>query len=293
MKKSHILIIKALLIFSVFPFLQGCLDTKARPENWLAKVGNDFITMDLFDKRLSQLPEEVKNQFQTVEQKNTMLQQLVNEQLLYQAAKDNKVDQSQSYKDAVSAAEEKLVSLKRQTIISEYIKNVIADKALKVEESEIQTFFNENPKQFASFERRKASHILVKTREEAMTVKSKLRKGASFDSLAMDLSMDPGTSKNGGDLGGWVMKGQLEKSFEDQLFAMKNIGDISPVVETKFGFHVIKLSDKQMVPQRKYEEVKPQIEQFLTVGKQRKELDSFVEKLKDTYKVETNENSFK
>eukprot|EP01048_Picozoa_sp_COSAG05_P041419 COSAG05_NODE_21783_length_269_cov_0.835294_1_plen_89_part_11 len=74
------------LLLSVLLF-QGCLQTKSQPENWLAKVGKNFITSDVFNARLQQMPEQVRKQFEAPERKQGMLDQLINEELLYLEAK--------------------------------------------------------------------------------------------------------------------------------------------------------------------------------------------------------------
>ncbi len=87
----------------------------------------------------------------------------------------------------------------------------------------------------------RASHILVKTREEAQQVLSQLRSGgAKFEDLARQKSQCP-SGKQGGDLG-WFSKGRMVKAFEDAAFSL-NKGALSEVVQTQFGFHVIKVTD--------------------------------------------------
>ncbi len=86
----------------------------------------------------------------------------------------------------------------------------------------------------------RASHILVKTREEAQAILGQLRSGAKFEDLAKQKSQCP-SGKQGGDLG-WFGRDRMVKPFEDAAFSLSK-GALSEVVQTKFGFHVIKVTD--------------------------------------------------
>ena len=263
--------------------LQGCIDTKAQPDEWLVKVGDSYITDDVFDLRVQRLPEQYRAQLDSDAAKKGILDQLVNEELLYMEAKASKLDQSENYKSVLEKAEEQFNQLKRQTLINELLAEKLADK-VSINDQAVKNYFDQNQNQFAEFEKRRASHILVKTESEANKVKAKLNKGASFEALAASESLDP-TGKNGGDLG-WFAKGQLAKNFEDAVYALRKEGEISSVVQTQFGFHVIKLDGVELVPARTFEQVKTQIKQLLSAQLQRQELEKFVDELKAKYIVE-------
>lgn len=86
----------------------------------------------------------------------------------------------------------------------------------------------------------KASHILVKTEDEAKRILEELKKGASFAKLAQEKSECP-SKKKGGDLG-WFGRGKMVPEFEKAAFALKK-GELSGIVKTKFGYHIIKVTD--------------------------------------------------
>lgn len=88
----------------------------------------------------------------------------------------------------------------------------------------------------------KASHILVETEAEAISLKEEILSGESFESVASANSLCP-SSRNGGDLG-FFGKGQMVKEFEDAAFSL-NVGEISDPVKTNFGWHLILVTDKQ------------------------------------------------
>ena len=89
----------------------------------------------------------------------------------------------------------------------------------------------------------RASHILVKTEEEAKKLYDEIKDGKSFAEIAQAVSLCP-SGKNGGDLG-FFGKGVMVKTFEDAAFALENIGEVSQPVQTQFGWHLIQLTDKE------------------------------------------------
>ena len=86
----------------------------------------------------------------------------------------------------------------------------------------------------------RASHILVKTKDEADKIIEQLKSGESFAQIAKEVSLCP-SGRDGGDLG-FFKKGVMVKPFEDAAFALKEIGDVSEPVQTQFGWHVIQLT---------------------------------------------------
>lgn len=88
----------------------------------------------------------------------------------------------------------------------------------------------------------RASHILVKTREEAQNLLDEIKNGKDFAQIAKEVSLCP-SGFSGGDLG-YFGRGVMVKSFEDAAFALSEIGEVSQPVETQFGWHLIKLTGK-------------------------------------------------
>lgn len=91
-----------------------------------------------------------------------------------------------------------------------------------------------------------AAHILVATEEEALAVLERLDGGETFEDLATELSLDPGSGAQGGALG-WIYLGQTVPEFEEAAFALE-VGTISPPVQSQFGWHIIKAIEHDMVP---------------------------------------------
>jgi peptidyl-prolyl cis-trans isomerase D len=123
------------------------------------------------------------------------------------------------------------------------------EKDVKIDEQKVQQAYNTYVAQVEQKEQRKASHILIKPEPDHAAAMKKIEKikkllaeGKSFSSLAKEYSDDKGSAVNGGSLD-WVDRGQMVKPFEDALFKLKKPGDVSDVVETQFGLHLIKLDD--------------------------------------------------
>ncbi|MEP7029531.1 MAG: peptidylprolyl isomerase, partial [Pseudolabrys sp.] len=116
--------------------------------------------------------------------------------------------------------------------------------------------------------------------DKTKAVIARLKKGEDFAKIATELTEDPSGKANGGDLG-FFAKGQMVPEFSDVAFKLEK-GKYSEPVHTQFGWHVIKVEDTRVKPTPKFEEVKPQIEQYL----QRKAQAELVTKLRTEAKIE-------
>lgn len=124
-------------------------------------------------------------------------------------------------------------------------------------ESEVRAAYDSRASQFRVEEQRRASHILVKTKEEADKLLGEIRKGPNrFPELAKKHSQDPGSAEKGGDLG-WFGRGMMVKPFEEAAYKLAQ--NEMQVVESEFGFHVLRLTGIQAGKTRSYEEVKKEI----------------------------------
>jgi peptidyl-prolyl cis-trans isomerase C len=165
-----------------------------------------------------------------------------------------------------------------------------------VQPGDVDTFYQQNPDKFQQPERVRASHILIRTEEnadakakeaakaKATDVLKQVKSGKDFAALAKQHSQDPGSAVQGGDLG-FFQQGQMVGAFERAAFALKP-GEVSEIVETPFGFHIIKMAEKQSARTVPLDEVKPQIEQFLQNQQRQQKTQAFIESLKSKGKVE-------
>ncbi|MFV3127700.1 peptidylprolyl isomerase [Niveispirillum sp. KHB5.9] len=180
-----------------------------------------------------------------------LVDQLVQAQLVTEAGYKAKLQDSAEVKRRLKQAEEQFV---QQAWLKAEIDKKLTPEKLK---AAYDKWIKENPPQ----DEVKASHILVKTKEEADAIIKQLKGGADFAKLAAEKGTD-GTKETGGDLG-YFVKDQMVKPFSDAAFAMK-VGDISQTpVQTDFGFHVIKLADKRKQVPPTFEQATPQLRQMV------------------------------
>ncbi len=158
-------------------------------------------------------------------------------------------------------------------IASEYIAKVVV-KDISVTDKDVEQYYEINKDKFTVPKQVHARHILIKaessaTDEEKKKAKAKaeeileqLRKGEDFAKLAGEYSEDPGSRTKGGDLG-YFARGAMVKPFEDAAFAMKP-GETSGVVETSFGYHIIKVEDIKEAQTKPFAEIKTKLTEQLT-----------------------------
>ncbi|WP_426148265.1 SurA N-terminal domain-containing protein [Polaromonas sp. DSR2-3-2] len=169
-------------------------------------------------------------------------------------------------------ANEKLFQAPEQASIEYVLLDLdTVTKSIAVNEADLKTYYEQNARQLTGAEERRASHILITApvsapaaqREEAKakaeTLLASVRKAPdAFADVARKNSQDPGSAPSGGDLD-FFGKGAMVKPFEDAVFSMQK-GDISDVVASDFGYHIIKLTDIKLPKQRSFEEMKPTLE---------------------------------
>ncbi len=107
----------------------------------------------------------------------------------------------------------------------------------------------------------RARHILVEKEEEAKAALARIRQGEDFAKVAAELSRDPGSGKEGGDLG-YFTQDRMVPQFGKAAFEAK-VGEVTEPVQTQFGWHIIKVEDKRARPLPKFEEVKSEIDGYL------------------------------
>ena len=135
-----------------------------------------------------------------------------------------------------------------------------AGKAALSDEAE-HKLYDEAIKQVKAEEEVHARHILVVSEDEAKAILAQLKGGADFVALAKEKSKDPGSAESGGDLG-YFTKEQMVPEFAEVAFKLGK-GQLSDPVKTQFGWHVIKVEDKRIRPTPTFEQVKPQIENYV------------------------------
>lgn len=159
-----------------------------------------------------------------------------------------------------------------EEVTVEYVELRASDLLPKVTvtEAELKQHYDEQKDQFGIGEERRARHILIatdkakdpsgeKAQARATELYERIKKGENFDELAKKHSEDPGSAKNGGDLG-YFGRGQMDKAFEVAAYALKE-AEVSAPVKSSFGYHIIKLEDVRAATQKPFNDVRAEIEQ--------------------------------
>ena len=194
---------------------------------------------------------------------------LIDLKIAAKAAEEKKVQDRDDFKKRLAFAHDRLLM---DSLLA------VEGKAAATDDAE-KKVYEDAAKQITSEQEVRARHILVETEDEAKQVEDELKKGADFAELAKKKSKDPGAS-DGGDLG-FFTKDQMVPEFSAVAFALEP-GKISDPVKSQFGWHVIKVEEKRNRKAPDFEQVKPQIETYVT----RKAQSDYVAKLREGAKVE-------
>ncbi|KAA9021674.1 foldase protein PrsA [Niallia endozanthoxylica] len=184
---------------------------------------------------------------------------------------DKEIDEEmQTYIDANGGEEQFNAALEQSGVTKADIKSEIVnylkivkllESNIEVTDEEIESYFEENKESYNESEQVEASHILVDDESTANEVKEKLSAGEDFAKLAKEYSTDTSNADNGGELG-YFSTGEMAAEFEKAAFSM-NKGDISEPVQTDYGFHIIKVTNKKAAKEAELKDYKGEIKQTL------------------------------
>ncbi len=287
---------------------------KVSPDAPAIKVNGTVITRGELEKASRII--KAQNPAGSKLTENDIIDELISTELLYQAGSklpikdlDKQVEEKMArnraqYPDnaafenalkATGLTPKELEDLARKDIV---IKNLVDKEiapTISVSEAEARKFYDENKERFKQGERVRASHILcgvapkataeekAKAREKAEALLKEVKAGKDFAELARTNSSCP-SGKNGGDLGLFT-RGVMTPAFDAAAFAL-NPGEVSDVVETPFGYHIIKVTEKKEAGVAKFEEVEGKIQDYLKRGKIRKAMGDYIGKLREQAKIE-------
>jgi peptidyl-prolyl cis-trans isomerase C len=324
MKMQRIIFIQMMIIAILCGLLQPLAVMAAGPNSGkVADVNGTTIAHADFERQLAmfqkrvmqgqagQLPEALMQRL-----KDQVIQQMISEELLFQQAvkKGITIDEKdvdnemirikRQFRDEKQYLEQLKSSghteknlrrqINRQAAISQLIKQVIVPE-INITPEEAKAYFENNPDQFRRPERVRAQHILMKSEQgdseekkaEARKKLEELRKrllaGEDFSALAKEHSQGP-SNVRGGDLG-YFTRGRMVKPFEDVAFKLAP-NEVSGIVETQFGYHLIKVLDHQSESKPSYDEVEPKIKSILFNEQVKKKLEPYVTGLREKAKIQ-------
>ena len=317
---------KSLCIAAIFTCmlisLPALAEEKKPADAKVAEVNGVVISQEQFDKELEIHLERVSRQGRQLSDdqlttlKKDVLEGLIEREILFQESQktgikiqDQAVDEQLAaikkrfpseaeYNNALSKMNLSEAEVKTQVArglaIRELIDQQITSK-IEITDEESKAFYDGNLQLFKQPEQVKASHILIKVdaaatdtqkaeaRKKIDAVQQKLKDGGDFAELAKEYSEGPSNSR-GGDLG-YFKRGQMVKPFDDAVFAMQP-DEVSDIVETRFGYHIIKVYEKKPEQTLAYADVKDQLNQQLKQEKVEKEATKYIDQLKKDAKIE-------
>jgi len=293
----------------------------------VATVNGTAISQEVFDsvlayqKEIAAINGTTISDEQVPELKYELLESLIGNELLYQDSQKSgiKVEESEinesyeaqkqkaqfktdaEFEEALKQSNKTMASyraqIKQGLAIDHLIKNKFTDKTT-ISDSEAKKYYDDNPGYFKQPAKVKVSHIMIKfasnadqskkdeARKKIEQVMTRLKAGEDFAALAKEVSEDASSKENGGDLD-YFSKGQISsKSFEDAAFALKK-GEISDIVTTDYGYHIIKLTDKTDIKTISYEEVKNDIVDSLKTSKVNSNVSKYITVLRNKATIVT------
>lgn len=302
MKTNKKLLILGMLLIVVLSMV-AC---ESKPEGAVAKIGDELITEEEFNADFQVFKNIYEQQLgegalaQTDANGNTLeatlkesiIEKIIMERIVEKESKALNIEVTQeeidaelnSYTVAMNGEEDFNKFLESNNMTKEFFienlrKEILLEKHkeyimkdLEVTEKETEKYFEEYEEDLVVV---KASHILVKTEEEGKAILERLNSGEDFAKVAEEASIDQASATQGGDLG-YFAKGQMIAEFENAAFAL-NVGEVSDLVKTEVGYHIIKLADKKDT----YDALKDDISLLLKEDKYLEEL----QKLRDKSKV--------
>jgi peptidyl-prolyl cis-trans isomerase C len=264
-----------IIVLFFFSWFLGCekKGEKGLGGKELVRINNVSISLEEFRQMSEKQPLEGKMRLLNEKGLRDFLDNyVITREVLYQEGKQKGLDKN---KEIVVKVED----FKRAMVIEALLEEVLKGKG-EVSESEIQKYYKENEDRFTEPREIKIRHIVVNSEPVLKEVLTKLARGESFEKLASTYNVDK-SREDGGDLG-YIRRGQLAPSFaqfEEAAFSLRKKGEISEVVKTPFGYHLIQLAERRGTALRPFDQVKEKIRFFL---QEKKRQDAYLEYVKET-----------
>jgi len=248
----------------------------------LAQVGSEKITVEEFEKAVENAPYTLQEYLSTDIGRKQYLDAMLKEKTVLVAAKSHGIQSRPAVKKQLLEIEKRLKDnyekLKNEIIMNELLKEKVV-----LGDSEVKDYYEKHKEEFEKPTEIKVSHILLSTDEDAKKITEKIKKGEDFSVLAKENSIDKTTAIKGGDLG-FFGRRQYVKEFEEAAFNLKKIGDISDIIKTPLGYHIIKLTDRKQLKPQKLDDVETEIKQVI----QKEKLDKWLDEISQKYKATIN-----
>ena len=243
----------------------------------LARFDKEVVTVEDYKAALETLPPQLQwAVHQNKDLRAKFLDNIVKKRLLVREAKAKGIKEDQEM-------QRKIAQFRDELILDRYLQEEL--KNIKVTDKEAQEYYQNHKEEFETEKQVRARHILVKDKAQAQKILKELQNGADFAQLAKKYSIDKATAEKGGELGFFTRK-DVVKPFSDVAFSLKP-GQLSPVVKTPFGYHIIQVEEVKPARQKSFDEVKNEIKSQLLQEKRQEAFNRLIAKIEKKWKVET------
>jgi len=273
------------ILFFLSLLFSGCQRTgeKGLGEKDLVRINDLSISMGEFHQMLEKQPLEGKMKLLSEKETRDFLENyVIPREVLYQEAKKRGLDKNKEILTKIEDA-------KRAILIEALLEEVLRGK-VEVSEEEIQRYYKENQALFTEPQEIKIRHIVVNSEPALKEVVTKLSKGENFEKLASTYNIG-NFKEDAGNLG-YIRRGQLAPpfaQFEEVAFSLRKRGEVSEVVNTPYGYHIIRLEDMRGTAVRPLNQVKERIRFFLQPKKRQDAYLEYVKEAKSKAKILINE----
>lgn len=252
------------------------------PAKVLVKMRGNEITESDFAAEINKISPFAKNQFSGAEGKRRMLERMVQNELLYTAAREK------GYQNSAEVREQ-LEEYERNLLIREFYRSEVQERVV-VDEAAISGYYDENQDKYVEKARVKVRHVLCETSEDADAIRKELLSGADFRAIAREKSKDKLSSRRDGLLGNIIQNGYIptvgkDEAIQEILFAMGE-GEISEPVESRKGHHIFLVEERTEGRTKDLEEVQDLIKGELKREMLSAAMEATLEELHATYSVE-------
>lgn len=235
----------------------------------IAKFAGETFTEGEFRDEMGRLSRRARGALSDAERRRQFVDNYVLSRLIYRKGVDKGFDTDPEVL-------KQLEDLKRRLVIQRVMQE---QQSAPVDDAEVQAYYDAHASEFAT-DRVKASHILVTEESVATDILGKLRADPNqFENLAKQYSIDKANAEKGGDLG-FFGRGRMVKEFEEVAFGLTSDGQVSEIVKTRFGYHIIKRTGREEGKVKPFDEVKNQIRIRLINDKRRLKTEEFLAALK-------------
>lgn len=247
----------------------------------LAESEGEQITIREFRQEITQLPSFLRTTLDA-EDRKAALDWIIDWKLIVADALRRGVDKTPKVQASINTAVE-------QIIVSEYLERRVRQQII-IPEAMLRQYYAKNREKFKLSDAIKVSHILVRWEQAAVEILEDLKRGADFSGLAHQRSLDP-SRRNGGQMG-WLERKIMDPVFARVVFAL-NKGEMSGVVHTQFGYHIIKVDDKRPPEYAPYKQVIRRIREIIRQQQTQEIVEELRKDLRQKASIKINEEVLK